>query len=180
MKIIIAAILAFMTLPTLCDAGPVVRAVHGTVDSLGSAGKTVVVKTADGAKYTLHAAATTAVYGLGGTAAGAKAAFTGITVGTEVVAHYTKEGAKYTAISVGAVGGAGLRATEGTVKAIDRGARTVAVKTADGSVQVFSLAAHATAAASKSTAKAVTTGAKVVVYSTETAGRKMAHLVRAL
>lgn len=180
MKIIIAAVLAFLTLPTLCDADVVVRAVHGTVDSLGSAGKTVVVKTAEGAKFTLHAASTTAVYGLDGAATGAKATFKGITAGTEVVAHYSMEGAKYTATSLRAVGGAGLRVTEGTVHAIDRGARTVAVKTADGSVQTFTLAAHATATASKSTAKAVTTGATVIVYSTETAGRKVAHLVRAL
>ena len=180
MKTMFAAMLAFSLVPALCFGAEVVHAVHGVVDQVGDAGKTVAVKTSEGVMYTVHAGTATAVYGFDGVVAGSKGAFHGAAKGTEVVVHYTGEGAACTATTVRKVGGAGLKATEGTVHAIDYGAKAVAIKTADGTVHTFNMAEHATAVTSKATAKSVKVGAKAVVYSTETAGVKVAHFVRSI
>jgi hypothetical protein len=68
----------------------VVSAVHGTVDKIDTAGKVVVVKTADGTKYSLHLVKSTAVHGADASAAAAKGSWQGIEEGSEVVAHYTR------------------------------------------------------------------------------------------
>jgi len=91
------------------------------------------------------------------------------------VVHYTAKGAEKTAVEVDKVGKDGLKATEGTVSAIDRGAKTIAVKTADGTVETFKMADHAAADAGKEVGKATVKSAKVTVYYTEDAGKKIAH-----
>ena len=58
---------------------------------------------------------------------------------------------------------------------MDRGAKTIAVKTADGSVQSFRMADHATVDAGKDVGRATEKSAKVTVYYTEKAGRRIAH-----
>ena len=159
-----------MALPcSLCLA---VTAVHGTVTKVDSAAKTIVVKTADGAEHTLHFVGKTAVHG---TEVGAKDTFRGVKEGSEVVAHYTAKGAEETAVEVDKVGKDGLKDTEGTVSEIDRGTKTIAVKTADGSVQTFKMADRATEDAGKEAGKATEKSAKVTVYYTEQAGKKIAH-----
>ncbi len=90
------------------------------------------------------------LYGFDGASAGVTGAFKGVTVGSQVVAHYTVSGSKLTAVSVRKIGAAGLTATEGTVQAFDKGRQDGGVKTADGSVQSFKLAEGATATATQS------------------------------
>ena len=157
---------------SLCLAIDAVSAVHGTVSKIDSGARTIAVKTKDGTEQTLHFAAKTAVHG---TEAGAQDTFKGLKEGSEVVAHYTTKGAEKTAVEVDHVGKDGLKATEGTVSDIDRGAKTIAVKTADGSVQSFRMADHATVDAGKDVGKATEKSAKVTVYYTQKAGRKIAH-----
>ncbi|HEV2199285.1 MAG TPA: hypothetical protein VGR73_05660 [Bryobacteraceae bacterium] len=166
--------LALLALPvSLCLAAEdVVTAVHGTVTKVDSAAKTVAVKTKDGTEETVHFAKKTVVHG---TDAGAKDTFKGVKEGSEVVAHYTTKGTEKTAVEIDAVGKEGLKATEGTVSEIDRGTKTIAVKTADGTVQTFKMADHATEDAGKDVGKAVEKSAKVTVYYTEAAGKKVAH-----
>ena len=72
-------------------AADLVSAMHGVISRIDSAGKTIVVKTADGGEHTLHFVAKTAVHG---TEAGAKGTFHGLKEGAEVVAHYTSKGPK--------------------------------------------------------------------------------------
>ncbi len=180
MKTLLGLALAFVTLPAFCHAAVVVHAVHGTIDTIGEGGKTVVVKTVDGSKYILNVIEKTSVYGFDAGVAGAKATAHGIHTGAEVVAHYSVEGTTFTALTVRKVGATGLHATEGTVSAIDSGAKKIALKTSDGAVHTYALAENATVTASKAGAKGIATGAKVIVYSTETAGNKIAHFVRAL
>ena len=74
-----------------------------------------------------------------GTEVGAKDTFHGLKEGSEVVAQYTAKGAEKTAVEVDHVAKDGLKVTEGTVSAIDRGAKTMAVKTADGTVETFKM-----------------------------------------
>jgi hypothetical protein len=59
----------------------------------------------------------------------------------------------------------------GTVSEVDRGGKKLVVKTADGTEQTFKLADHAAVETGKGTEKA----AKVTVYYTEDAGKKVAH-----
>ena len=179
MKKILGVVLALMIMPAF-GAEDLVQAIHGTVESVGSAGKTVVVKTAEGTKLTLEAGKSTAVFGFEGAESVATGGFRGVATGAEVVAHYSVKGVKYTALSIHKVGATGLRATEATVQSIDHAGKVMAVKTADGTVDTYKLADHATATAAKETGKGIATGVKVIVYSSETAGLKVAHFVRGI
>jgi len=166
-------IFTLLALPiSLSFAADVVTAVHGTVTKVDEGIKTIVVKTKDGTEHTLHFVGKTTV---SGTDAAAKDTFKGVKEGSEVVAHYTVKGTEKTAVEVDRVGKDGLKASEGTISDIDRGAKTIAVKTADGTVQTFKLADHATEDAGKDIAKGTEKTVKVTVYYTEDAGKKVAH-----
>jgi len=152
-----------------------VTAVHGTITKLDRAAKTVVVKTADGTEHTLHFVGKTTVRGADLTAKGAEESFRGLKEGTEVVAHYTKRGGKDTAVELDKVGKDGLKGTEGTISVVDRTGKRIAVTTADGTKQTFKLSDHAVQDAGKDIGKGSEKGTKVIVYSSEDAGKKVAH-----
>ena len=86
--------LAFATLAFAVK--DVVTATHGTVSKIDKAGKTIVVKSADGTEHVYHWAADTVVHG--GKAAGVagKDSWHGLKEGSEVVAHSTKRGTEDT------------------------------------------------------------------------------------
>ena len=153
----------------------VVTAVHGTIDKLDATTKTVVVKTGDGAMHSLHFVDKTAVHGMHAGAAGAKESFHGLTEGTEVVAHYTGEAGKETAVEIDRVGKDGLKTTEGTISKLDRAGKTITVKTADGTEHTFDLSEHAAKDAGKEIGEGTEKGTKVVIYSTARAGKDVAH-----
>jgi hypothetical protein len=113
----------------------------------------------------------TAVHGVGAGRDASKDSWHGLKERSEVVVHYTTRGTEETAVEIDKVGDGGLKATEGAVKGIDRGGRTLVIGTKDGSEQTFRLTEHA----SKDAGKGVATGAKVTVFYTETAGKKIAH-----
>ena len=176
MKNILRASLTLLLLGAFqLAAQDVVSAVHGTITKLDSAAKTGVVKTKDGTEHTIKFVDKTTVHGVDATATGGKGAFHGLTEGSEVVAHYTTKGTEETAVEVDKVGKDGIKAVDGTVTHIDRGAKTLAVKTADGTEQTFRLSGHAAADAGKDIAKGTDKSAKVTVYYTEEAGKKTAH-----
>jgi len=155
-------------------AQDVVSAVDGTVKKVDSGAKTVVVKTADGTEHTFHFLGRTVVHGAEATAKGSKDAFNGLKEGTEVAVHYTAKGGKETAEELDHIGKDGMKVTEGTISHIDRGAKTVAIKTADGAETTYRLADHA----AKDTGKGVEKSGKVTVYYTEEGGHKVAHFVK--
>jgi hypothetical protein len=99
-------------------------------------------------------------------------------VGSEVAVHYTAKGSEETADEFDRTGKSGMKATEATVTKIDRGAKTLSVKAADGSVETY----HLTDQAAKDAGKGVATGAgksaKVTVYYTGAAGHKVAHFFK--
>ncbi len=176
MKSILRASLALLLLGAFqLAAQDVVSAVHGTITKLDSATKIGVVKTKDGAEHTIKFVDKTTVHGVDATAMGGKDVFHGLTEGSEVVAHYTTQGTENAAVEVDKVGKDGIKAVDGTVTHIDRGAKTIAVKTADGTEQTFRLSDHAAADAGKDIAKGTEKSAKVTVYYTEEAGKKTAH-----
>jgi hypothetical protein len=162
----------------LFAADDVVTAVEGTVKKVDSGTKTVVVATADGTEHTVHFVKKTSVHGWDATEAGAKDGMHGVKEGTHVVVHYTAKGSEKTAQEVDRIGEGGLKATEGTVSTIDRGAKTIAVKTADGAVATYKITDHAVVDAGKETGKGVEKASKVTVYYTEEGGKKVVHFFK--
>jgi hypothetical protein len=158
----------------------VVTAVHGTITKVDEASKTILVKTADGAEHTFHFVAKTTVHGARATATGAKDSFHGLKEGSEVVAHYTAKGAEETAVEVDKVGKGGLHAVDGTVSHVSEDGKTVVVKAADGTEHTFQVVGHDTAASAKEIGKGADKTAKVTVYYTESAGKKVAHFFQKL
>lgn len=150
----------------------------GAVLKLDDAAKTMVLKTEDGTEHTLHFVKRTAVHGVEATGAGAQGAFHGLKEGTEVAVHYTAKGTVETADEVDNIGKDGLKATDVTVMHIDRGAKTMAVKTADGSEETYRLTDHAARDAGKDIAEGTEKSAKVTVYYSEEAGHKVAHFFK--
>jgi hypothetical protein len=153
----------------------VVTAAHGTITKVDAASKTIAVKTKDGTEHTFHFVDKTTVHGAHATATGAKDSFHGLTEGSEVVAHYTAKGAEETAVEVDKVGKDGMHAVDGTVTHVSEDGKTVVVKAADGTEHSFRVAGHDTADAAKEIGKGADKSAKVTVYYTEHAGKKVAH-----
>ena len=158
----------------------VVTAVHGTVTKVDEGTKTIVVKTADGTEHTFHFVAKTTVRGAEASATGAKDSFHGLKEGSEVVAHYTAKGGEETAVAVEKVGKGGLHAVDGTVTHVSDDGKTVVVKAADGTEHTFQVIGHDTAASAKDIGKGADKTAKVTVYYTESAGKKVAHFFQKL
>ncbi len=159
-------------------AQDVVTAVEGTVKKVDSGTKTVVVKTADGAEHTFHFLGRTIVHGTEATAKGSKDAFHGLKEGSEVAVHYTAKGGRETADEVDHIGKDGLKVTEGTISHIDRGAKTIAVKTADGTEETYRLAERAVKDTGKDVGEGAEKSGKVTVYYTEEGGHKVAHFLK--
>jgi hypothetical protein len=140
--------------------------------------KTLVIETKDGTEHTFHYAGNVTVDGAKDTEHGTVDAAHGVAEGSKVAVHYTSVGGKDTAHEIDKIGDDGLKTTDGTVSHIDRGAKTIAVKTADGTEETF----HLTDRAAKDTGKGVAEGAdksaKVTVYYTEKAGTKTAHFIK--
>jgi len=159
-------------------AQDVVHAVEGTVKKIDAGTKVVVVKTEDGTEHTFHYAKDVTVHGGKDTEKGTTDALGGLKEGSKVAVHYTVVGGKETTHEIDNVGDDGLKATEGTVSHVDRGAKTIAVKTADGSEETFHLTDRAAKDTGKDIAEGADKSAKVTVYYTEKAGTKTAHFVK--
>jgi hypothetical protein len=175
MKLFGIAILVFSFASFVFAVEDVVTATHGTVSKIDQASKTIVVKTADGAEHVFHWTKDTAVHGVDSADAGAKDSWHGLKEGSEVVAHTTQRGTEDTAVEVDKVGDNGLHKTEGTIKEFDRSGKKLVIQTADGTERTFQLTGHATSDAGTNIAAGTAKGTKVVVYSSENAGKKVAH-----
>lgn len=152
-------------------ADDVVSAVKATVQKVDAGGKVVVVKTADGTVQTLKVVGRTTVHGVSAAGHGSLDAFHGLKDGDDVVVHYTVKGTAKTAEEFDRIGKDGLKISEGTIKGIDHGAKTITVKAADGTETTF----HFTAHLAKETSKGAEKTGKVTVYYTEEGGKKIAH-----
>ena len=159
-------------------ADDVATAVEGVVKKTDAATRTAVVKTADGTEHTFHFVKKTTVHGADDTVAGSKDAFHGLKEGSEVVVHYTTKGTEKTASEVDKVGKDGLKSTEGTITHVDHAAKTVAVKTANGTEETYHMTAQAAKETGHDIAKGTEKAAKVTVYYTVEAGQKVAHFFK--
>lgn len=152
-----------------------VHAVHGTIEKTDRGAKIVVIKTVDGAEHSLHVTDEVTVHGAKTSDEAATASWQKLKEGSEVVAHYTKRGTEDSAVEIDKVGKDGLKKSEGSVQALDRGGRRLVIDTGKGATETFRLTDHATEDAGKEFAKKTEEGSKVVVYYTEDAGKKVAH-----
>ncbi len=150
----------------------------GVVLKLDAGAKTVVVKAADGTEHTLHFVKRSTVHGAEDTAKGAEDAFHGLKEGSDVAVHYTAKGSVETGEEFDRIGKDGLKTTDATVTHIDRGAKTLAVKTANGTEETFRLTGSAAKDAGKDIVQGSEKSAKVTVYYTEEGGRKVVHFFK--
>jgi len=153
-------------------------ATEGTVKKIDAITKTIVVKTANGTEHVIHFLDRTAVHGAELSAKGTREVLHGLKEGSEVVVHYTTEGTEDTAEEIDRVGKDGLKVAEGTVKKIDRGAKTVAVTTAEGTEETYRLTDQAARDAGKDIGEGTEKSARITVYYTDEAGRKIAHFFK--
>jgi Cu/Ag efflux protein CusF len=151
---------------------------EGTVRKIDSSAKTILVATKDGAEHTFHFGERTTVHGVEAVGRGSKEALHGLKVGTEVAVHYTTKGTVDTAEEIDRLGADALKATEGTVKKIDRGAKTITVAMADGTEQTFRLADRAAQDTGRDVERGADKSAKVIVYYTDEGGAKIAHFFK--
>ena len=150
----------------------------GQVLRVDSAGKTVVVKAADGTEHTFHFLKGTAVHGSQAVSAAAKDTFHGVQEGTQVAVHYTAKGTAESADEIDDIGKDGLRKTQCTVDHVDRAARTLTVKTANGAEETYQMSGHAARDAGAGIAAGTGKSARVTVYYSEKGGHKVVHFFK--
>lgn len=186
------------------------RATVGELKKVDDKAKTIAVKTADGAEEVFKVTEKTVVHGAEegakatatagrdvamaakdvakmtakGATKGAKYTALAGKEGAHVVVHYTVEAAEKTATVVEHLGAKTMKVAEGTIVRVDKGARIVAVKTADGAEEVFHVAERGVVDAAegavdfgKFVGKA---GERIVVHYPEEGARKVAHLIKKL
>ena len=175
MKTLKKVVLTLFLVSAAYAADDVVSAVHGTITKIDSGAKTIAVKVADGTEHSIHVVDKTAVHSADASEAVAKDSWHGLKEGTEVVVHYTTKGTEDTAVEIDKVGKAGLKSSEGTIKAIDRGGRKLVVTSGDGVESTYRLTDRAAKDAGKDIGEGVEKGTKVTVYYTKDAGKKVAH-----
>ena len=180
MKTFCKIILALSLVTAAYAAEKAVTALHGAIEKVDADTRTIVVKSDDGLRHTLHVLDSTAVHGADAAENATTQTWHGLKEGGEVVVHYTKRGAEDTAVEIDKVGEDGLRTTEGTVKEIDRSGKKLVVVASDGTEEDFRLTEHASKDAGKDIAKETEKGTKVTVYYTEDAGKKVAHFFKVL
>ena len=168
MKKALLVLMGLTFVASISLAQDVVSFLHGTVRKVDKTTRTIVVKAADGTEHTIKVTSDGAVKGT-------KDGFSGLKEGSEVVVHSTRKGSDETAKAVGKVGKDGMKVTKGTITNVDKGARTVAIKSADGTEKSFEYAGSELEDSARAMGKGVEKGGKVTIYYSEEAGKKIAH-----
>ena len=173
---------AIAMLIAVCGSAQAIEQKHGIlmgeILKLDAGARTIVVKVADGTEHTFHFVKGTTAHGGQDIAAGATDTFHGLKEGSQVAVHYTAKGTDETAEEIDDIGHDGLKATDGTITHIDRGAKELTVKTADGTEETYRLTDSAARDAGTDIAKGTEKSTKVTVYYTEEAGHKVAHFFK--
>jgi Cu/Ag efflux protein CusF len=178
MKLYLCAVLAMSAALPVFAAEDVASVAEGTVKKIDSSTKTVVIATKDGTERTFHFGERTSVHGVEATGKRSEETLHGVKEGTEVAVRYTTNGTVDTAEEIDHIGKDGLKVTEGTVKKIDHGAKTVTIATADGTERTFRLLGRAVRDTGRDVEKGTEKSAKVTVYYTEEGGDRVAHFFK--
>jgi len=178
MKLCLCAALALSAALPVFAVDDVASVAEGTVRRIDSSTKTLLIATKDGTERTFHFGDRTAVHGVEAAGKESQEALHGLKEGTEVAVRYTTKGTVDTAEEIDHIGKDGLKVTEGTLKKIDRGAKTITIATADGTQRTFRLLGRAVRDSGRDIEKAADKSAKVTVYYTEEGGDKVAHFFK--
>jgi hypothetical protein len=143
-------------------------ALEGTIDQTSDAGKTVIVKTVDGIRHLFHMTEKTVVHGSAATDADMLA---GLEAGSRVVVHYAAQTGQQTALEVDRLDARGLKTVAGVVTRVDRAARQLSIRLANGTTQTLRL----TDRAATDVGHDVDSAVSVVVYYADEAGTQVAH-----
>jgi Cu/Ag efflux protein CusF len=178
MKLYLCAVLALSVALPVFAVEDVASVAEGTVKKIDSSTKTVVIATKDGTERTFHFGERTSVHGVEAAGKGSEEALHGLKEGTEVAVRYTTKGTMDTAEEIDHIGKDGLKVTEGTLKKVDHGAKTVTIATADGTERTFRLLGRSVGDAGRDIEKGADKSVKVTVYYTEEGGDKVAHFFK--
>jgi hypothetical protein len=178
MKFYLCAALALSAALPVFAIEDVASVAEGTVKTIDSSTKTVVIATKDGTERTFHFGERTAVHGVEAAGKGSEEGLHGLKEGTEVAVRYTSRGTVDTAEEIDHIGKDGLKVTEGTLKKIDHGAKTITISTADGTERTFRLLGRAVRDTGRDIEKGTDKSAKVTVYYTEEGGDRVAHFFK--
>jgi Cu/Ag efflux protein CusF len=178
MKLFLWAALALSVALPAFAVEDVASVAEGTVKKIDSSAKTVVIATKDGTEHTFRFGERTSVHGVEAAGKGSEEGLHGLKEGTEVAVHYTRRGTVDTAEEIDHIGKDGLKVTEGTLKKIDHGAKTVTIATADGTERTFRFLGRGIRDTGRDIEKGTDKSVKVTVYYTEEGGDKVAHFFK--
>jgi hypothetical protein len=143
-------------------------ATEGTIKSEQKAANKIAVATEDGVEHVYDAAKDLLVHG-------GKSPLADLRPGTTVIVHYTVEEGGALAREIDRVGDEGLKVTEGTVTAIDRGKKEITVRYDGGVTEKLQLTDRAAVDAGLDIRNAPPGTTRIVLYYSDEAGRKIAH-----
>ena len=158
-----------------CSSAMAITVVEGKIEKVDSTAKTFLVKAKDGTEHTFHFVQQTSVRGGEVADTTAKESFHGLKEGSEVAVHYTAKGTEETAQEVDHLGDGSMKSSEGELIHLDKDAKTMTIKSQDGTEHVYHLSNHAADEAGKDISDAAQKSGKVTVYYTEHAGQQIAH-----
>jgi hypothetical protein len=133
------------------------------------------VKAVDGTDHSFHFVDRTVAYGTREAATGSRETLHGLKEGSEMVVYYTSKGAASTADGIDHIGKDGLKIGEGSIKEIDRGTKTLTMKSANGAEETYRLSEPAARDAGRDVGKGSEKSGNATVYCMEEADRKVAH-----
>jgi hypothetical protein len=144
---------------------------EGTMKQFYRAANVVVVTTMDGMEHVYHFTKDLIVHG--GKKPGVDA-LEGLREGTTVVIHQTTGGSQASAEEIDVLGEEGLKSTEGMVTNIDRRKKEITIRYNNGKTETLQMTSRA-AAETEASIDERGEEARIVVYYTDEAGRKIAH-----
>jgi hypothetical protein len=170
----------------VAKGGDLVHAVAGVITKVDGAAKTISLKTADGTEHVFRYTEKTTVHvakeGGEEAKAGTVDTYMAGKEGTHAVVSFTGKAGEETATHVQDLGRHSLQISEGTVTRVDKTARTVTIRSKDGSEDTYHVAKHATIdtdhGITKDSELVAKKGEKITVHYTQEAGEKIAHLVK--
>jgi hypothetical protein len=135
----------------------------GTIQKIDAAAQTIAVKTKDGAETVFQTTEKTVKQGA-----------QTVTEGANVVVQHTSDGAKKVAQSIKVTGKNVVNTGVGVVTKVDQKARTVTMKMADGTEQVFGLAKDGVISAGRTVGSTAEKAGTAVTKDTEKTGEAVA------
>jgi hypothetical protein len=150
-------------------------ALEGTMKQFYKGANVIIVTTMDGVEHVYHFTKDLIVHG--GKKPGVDA-LEGLREGTMIVVHRHLSGPEAPVAEIDLVGDEGLKITEGVVVDINRRKQEIKIKYADGTIETLRMTAQAAAENDSGLEGSESTFARIVVYYSDEAGRKMAHYVK--